>query len=411
MTGMHKHDDRDVALAFVGSLVPDTAEFHNPAFSRAGNMFQLNLLAGLARAGLTCSAILSAQPTPSFPRSSLLWSGLRRVRVPEGLEVTLLPFLNVSPLKQVFVSIFALFFLVRWALSNRSRARVIQCYNLTVPNGWFIWLAGRLTRSQVHVCLADINVPGETVPKSLSHQVDYELQRRLIPRLDGHVVIASKIMEHFAPGRRYLKLLGGVSSQVVGRTRSARNRPAEFTVVFAGALTDVNGVDLLLSALTRLPDMQLRLRIAGVGPCLSLVEQATKRDPRIEYCGYCSHDEVLRLYSTADLLLNIRLTKTVDTSYLFPSKLLEYLATGVPVLTTVMGDVADEFGDFVYLLEEETAEGLARGISEIAQAPATERDALGERAVAYVKDQLTWDSQAVKVRSYILECLNNRVAA
>ena len=57
----------EIALAYVGSVVPDELEFHNAAFSRAGVMFQQNLLFGLKRVGLNPSQIFSIRQIQSFP--------------------------------------------------------------------------------------------------------------------------------------------------------------------------------------------------------------------------------------------------------------------------------------------------------------------------------------------------------
>ena len=50
-----------VAVAVVGTLVPDVPAFHGPAFNRAGQMFQASLVRGLIKAELPVTSILRRQ--------------------------------------------------------------------------------------------------------------------------------------------------------------------------------------------------------------------------------------------------------------------------------------------------------------------------------------------------------------
>lgn len=58
---------------------------------------------------------------------------------------------------------------------------------------------------------------------------------------------------------------------------------------------------------------------------------ATK-DRRIQYLGSIPHDEILQLQRTASLLVNPRTPEGIYTKYSFPSKTMEYLASGTPTL-------------------------------------------------------------------------------
>jgi glycosyltransferase involved in cell wall biosynthesis len=172
--------------------------------------------------------------------------------------------------------------------------------------------------------------------------------------------------------------------------------------VFAGSLDEPNGVSLMLDAFSRLRG-GFRLRIAGRGPLEDKVRQAAANDSRIDYLGFLPHGQVLALYRSADLLVSARLTKGLNTRYFFPSKLMEYLASGVPVISTCTGHVEEEFGGFVYLLREETAESLAGLIAAIAASPRAERIEMGRRARGYMAAHKTWDSQSARVVTYLRE--------
>jgi len=110
---------------------------------------------------------------------------------------------------------------------------------------------------------------------------------------------------------------------------------------------------------------------------------------------------VLEIYNSASVLINMRITKNVNTEYFFPSKMMEYLASGAPVISTCTGHVEQEFGAFTYLLKEETSQALAELIQQIAELDPVEFRKTGERARAYMTSHKTWEAQTQKLVVFI----------
>ena len=83
----------------------------------------------------------------------------------------------------------------------------------------------------------------------------------------------------------------------------------------------------------------------------------------------------------------MRLTPAINTRYFFPSKLMEYLASAVPVISTCTGAVEEEFGSFVHLLRKDS-EGLAQAIRAVAAlSPAARADIKGSGAAVHAGQQ------------------------
>ncbi len=398
----------EVALAFVGAVVPEKAAFHTAAFSRGGQIYQQEMLEGLARAGLPASEIISIIPIPSYPKSDRLWVSACREEIVEGAEVRLLPFLNVSPVKQAMIGVFTVIELVRWGWRSRGVPnRVVFTYNLTVPPGLFTLIGAKLIGAKAVAALCDIDVPGQTVPSGFIRRFNYWMQKRLIPLFDGHIVAADATGQDFLANRPYLRMEGGISEEMISLTKDSSYKeqlPSQpFCIGFAGRVDETNGIPTLLGAFSLLEGGQYCLRIAGGGPLERQVREAAAHDSRIEYVGLVSVSEVLQLYGRSDVLVNMRITKTMDTKYFFPGKMMEYLASGTPVITTCTGHTEEEFGDFVYLLRDETPRGLATLIERVAGAEPEERRQLGLTARKYMLTHKTWDAQTKKVAHYILE--------
>jgi glycosyltransferase involved in cell wall biosynthesis len=370
-------------------------------------MSQENLVLGFRNAGLSPSIIISYLPIPSFPRGKSLWVRGENTLLEEGIPVRMVSFINLTPLKQVAIGLAAMWNLLKWAWRVRGCERVVYQFNLTVPPGMFTLLAARLIGASAIVFLNDINVPGETVSDSFLNRFDFWLHRKLIPRFDGHIAVSDAIMRDFAPGRPYLRLEGGVAEGLLSEFASDLSllggKDEGFVVLFAGSLDAVNGIDIILEAFSQLHGGNYRLMIAGAGPLEESVKSAAQKDSRINYLGFISLSELLKLYRSADVLLSIRPTKDMHTKYFFPSKVMEYLASGTPVIATCTGHTEEEFGAFCYLLREETPEALAAMICRVASLAIEERRRVGLSARTYMQKNKGWMNQAKKVVEFIHE--------
>jgi glycosyltransferase involved in cell wall biosynthesis len=396
--------ESDIALAFVGQVVADKETFQKPAFSQAGQMFQENLLVGLKHAGIAPSVIISAFPIRAFPYSRCLFYGGADQTISLGMRVTQVPFVNITPLKEISIGLATLWLLIRWGLRCKGKRRVVFTYNLTVPPGIFTLLGAWLIRAKSVVAIYDINVPGHTVQNSLWRRIDYRLQRWLLPRCDGHVSAADGIMQEFAPNRHYLLLEGGVSQNTLERFRSAPKKDmadGTFTIVAGGTLNEGHGIPEILKAFSMINGDSYRLFITGDGPLREVVENAAAQDCRIRYFGYLKFGEVLDLYSQASVLISMLITKKLNTKYFFPSKIMEYLASGVPVVSTYTGNLEKDYNGLLYLLRDESAEGLADLLRQISQSDIEERCEMARRAADFMAHCKTWDAQGQKVANYI----------
>jgi glycosyltransferase involved in cell wall biosynthesis len=407
------HKSPDLALLYFGAFAPDRPEYQNPAVSVAGNLFQRNFLAALAESDLPNPEIHSYFPVVSFPRSRKLFCGSRTERLDGGLSVRSLPHVNLGALKILSLGAACFWRALAWGLKNRRASeRVVLAYNLTAPPAWPIALACRMLKMRFVPFIGDIYVPGEVVKDTLLRRIEFASQKSVLPEADGLLIANQAILDDFAPDRRALLVEGGVDRAFLERFRQAKRlSDGCFRIVFAGQLSELNGVTLLLEALRLNRDPNLRATILGGGAYEADVRAAAEADPRIEFLGRVPHERVLVAYENADLVLNLRRTHFRTQRYVFPSKVVECLATGRPLLSTGTGHMQSEFGDFVFLLEEETPEALAEMLRDLAAVPAQERESVGRRAQEYAAKHKTWDAHARKLGEYLEDHVFTKEAA
>jgi glycosyltransferase involved in cell wall biosynthesis len=395
-----------IALAYVSLAVPTTPEFRNPALHNNGNTFMHNVLLGLTSDPLTRVEVFSGIPVPSFPRSRRLIVRKQRVELVPGVVATCVPFLNLTPLKQISMGLSVLWHLLRWGLRTRhTKNRIVFSFNISVPPLVFTLAAARLLRAKTVVYICDVNMPGQTVPGSLLYRIDAWLETHLLRYVEGLIVITDRIAADYAPQRPYVRVDGGVSGSLIQETglllATRKPDPLHFTIVATGSLTPVNGFHEILQAFSELKGPQYRLIVAGRGPLESEIAAAANRDMRIEFKGFLTYRELQALHATADVLISMRITGKINSAYAFPSKTFEYLVSGVPVITTATGHMKSEYGRFCFVLDEESPEALANALRTIERMAASHRDSIGFAARQFIVDCKAWEVQHKRIAEYL----------
>ena len=94
-------------------------------------------------------------------------------------------------------------------------------------------------------------------------------------------------------------------------------------------------------------------------------EAIAREDERVFYGGMLLNTEIVAKEQEATLLVNPRPTQEEFVKYSFPSKTMEYMASGTPVMTTVLPGMPREYHPHVFLLRDETAVGIAASLKEV----------------------------------------------
>ena len=131
-----------------------------------------------------------------------------------------------------------------------------------------------------------------------------------------------------------------------------------------------DGVDLLIQQFSHFHRFhpEYKLELIGSGPekdivrLKSIVEELNLSD-FVEFRGKVSHDEVKRLISSAKILLLAR-PSNLQAEGGFPSKLVDYMGTGNPVICTRVGEIDSVFNEHE-LIFVDTVEQLSDKILDV----------------------------------------------
>jgi len=242
-------------------------------------------------------------------------------------------------------------------------------------------------------------------------------ERRVLEQADLCVAVSDELLAQLradAPGARALVVANGVETQLFGRlpgraqARRLLGLPSEPRLAtFVGALRPWHGVDVAIDALRFLPD-GVHLAIAGDGPertRLAAAAEDAGLAARIHWLGQRPHAEIPVVLAAADVAL---LPYPPLARFAFsPLKLYEYLAAGVPVVASDLGQVREALADGEHgtLVPAGDAKALARGIVVGLGDLARERAA---RARVHALRAHGWDARAETIAAALAAAVEER---
>lgn len=204
-----------------------------------------------------------------------------------------------------------------------------------------------------------------------------------------HYVLLTEAMNGYLnkAGKPYV-ILEGHSDVTMKEKQPSLEKKAQPRICFyAGGVSKQYGLGNLVEGF-RMADLENAvLHIYGPGDYVEELQEIAEKDHRIFYGGMLLNHEIVEKELEATLLVNPRPTDEEYVKYSFPSKTMEYMASGTAVLTTVLPGMPKEYHPYVFLLEDETAEGIAVKLRLVLQHSDEELFEKGSKARTFVLEQ------------------------
>ena len=184
---------------------------------------------------------------------------------------------------------------------------------------------------------------------------------------------------------------------------------APCTVAYAGHLYAWKGVDVLLAAISHVPDVH-GLVIGGheKEPDLARLRALAARlslDSRVTFTGHLAPSEIPGRLAEADILVLPNPASAISTHATSPLKLFEYMAAGKAIVASNLPAIREVLTHDVnaVLVTPGDSDALAAGICRLAD-DAELRDALGRAARAAVAEY-SWDRRAERLEALFTEVM------
>ncbi len=351
------------------------------AVSPAANRWQHGLIRALARRGRAVS-VLSYMLASVWPRGPLS-VGRDAGTAPHDVDGTNVGYLNAPGLRVPSLARHHAR-AIRELVARQGKPSVVVSYN-ELPGPYFAALSATLRWRipWVHV-IADATAPS-------LRPVARVLRRVLRP---GRVYLSWADYERDHTSEK-LHLDGAAEAM---RPYGPPTLPS--TVVYTGSVSTNAGAELLARAFERVVRDDVRLVVCGPGRHDAL-QALAERDARVTIKGLVPEAELAAICATAAVFVNPRLPSAPENINNFPSKLLEYLSYGRPVVSTWTPGLSPAYRD-VLIVSDATPAAFAHGIARGLQADSEDTYALASR---FVSASHTWDAQAARLDDFLTRCV------
>ena len=128
-----------------------------------------------------------------------------------------------------------------------------------------------------------------------------------------------------------------------------------------------------------------------------MILEACKKDSRIKYYESMTKEDLLKLQKKATVLINPVSSLKKFTRYFFPSKTMEYLASGTPTIMSKLDCLPEEYYNHIYFFDDESIEGMKNKIIEVCEKPQDELNAFGKAASEFIINEKNEKKQAEKI--------------
>lgn len=335
-------------LLFLGPLYPreDEEEIRaNSIFaaSNAPNVFQWNLLDGLCALAGERLRILNVLPVGTWPRA------YKKICLPDAdwrfgaTEGHSIGSPNLPFLKQLVRSVKAKRILRRLADENTE----IILYSAYMP---FLRALYKLPKTvKITAIITDLpefyDLGKTSRAKRRLRQWQNRMIDRYLRRVDRFVLLTDRMEEPLHVGNRPKIRMEGIC-QTTGLP-PAETPGEKKAILYSGTLHNQYGIRNLLRAFEKLQNEEAELWICGSGEAEAEIKNLAGRDNRVRFFGFCTQEEVASLRAKAAVLVNPRTNDGEYTRYSFPSKTMEYMASGIPVVMYKLDGIPDEYDEYL----------------------------------------------------------------
>jgi glycosyltransferase involved in cell wall biosynthesis len=258
-----------------------------------------------------------------------------------------------------------------------------------------------------------LDVAAELEPGTLSYDVMDDLasfknapeglrlrQRRLLAQSDvvfagGRSLHRSVEQQRKAPCHLFPS---GVETAHFEKSRSLREARDGKVAGYVGVIDERVDLDLVRDLAAALPEWTIRM----VGPLAKISASDLPQAPNIEYPGMAAYSDLPAVMAGFDVAL-MPFALNEATRSISPTKTLEYLAAGLPVVSTRVPDVVADYTGVVHLAD--TAAEFAEACDAVLLHSRLERD----RRLRPIKRRHEWDVIASSMAEIMTDAAADKV--
>jgi glycosyltransferase involved in cell wall biosynthesis len=259
----------------------------------------------------------------------------------------------------------------------------------------------------IKICLIVSDLPEFTNDKKdtlfkVLKRIERNMLNKALEKIDAFVLLSDAMAKPLSVGDRPWVRIEGIFNpkDIVNDVKKEQYK----TILYSGTLAKRYGILNLLDAFSMIKNQDYRLWICGDGDARDEIKERTDHDFRITNFSQIPREKVLELQKKATVLVNPRTSQGAFTKYSFPSKTMEYLASGTPCIIHRLEGIPKEYLEYCFISYDETPLGLFKTIIFVCEKDPEELEKFGAKARKFIMEQKTPLKQSEKIFD-MLKCL------
>lgn len=333
----------------------------NPGF--AIQKFSRLLVKGLIENGVDVLAFSNPPCQYSVKRGSIF---SRRDEVEKGICYKYIPYINILFIKHICLLLYTFFYVLLWGCIN-GKNKIIICDVLSISISMGALIASKINRINSVGVVTDIYGMMISGNINLLAKLAAKINGIYVTSFNKYILLTEQMNELVNPKKKPFIVMEALcdSSLLNDSINSNSSKKQPRTVIYAGGLFEKYGLKMLVEGFIKANVENALLLLYGTGSYVEELKQVCKSHLNVEYRGVVPNEVVVNEELKASILVNPRFTTEVFTKYSFPSKNMEYMASGTPLLTTKLPGMPKEYYPYVFLFEKETIDGYAATIKKV----------------------------------------------
>ena len=312
-----------------------------------------------------------------------------------GVKYKHLKTINLPIIKQLLNAVNVCFNIIK--LGNKKNSFVI-CDGLSYLASKAAISACKLKRIKAVVIITDL--PEFLVGNNKRATKKY---KRLFDKFFAYVLLTEKMAVRLGyMDELYVVLEGQVDSREE-RKNEIKKQYNKKIIMYAGIVQKLYGLKILVEGFIKADLKDYELHIYGNGDYVEEIDKVSEIHKNIKHFPSQSNSTIVEKEKEAYLLVNPRPTNEEYTKYSFPSKNMEYMVSGTAVLTTDLPGMPEKYKQHVYLIEDESVDGICKVLRRIAEF--NEEDVInkGRMAREFVLSEKNNKIQTKKIIELVIE--------
>ena len=262
-----------------------------------------------------------------------------------------IPQIKNRKMNRIFVMLQAFRFILRWTKAHRDG--IVICDIILGELSLALMAARKIKRARTTAIVTDVPSIRAGEKRTGLCALPIRIKNGVIKSYDSYIFLTEQMNKLLNVRKKpYVIIEGFADSNVLKEPNTIEKKYPQKVIMMAGLLENIFGVDALLEAFQQIHCPDAILKFYGKGSSVSAIEDAASKDKRIFYCGELTNNQIVEEEKKATLLVNPRPAEGEWTAYSFPSKNMEYMASGTPLVAYNLPCIPEPYKCHFYEIDD-----------------------------------------------------------